>query len=83
MRRRLHGVIEEVAMEVPRDNRRQYSMMDIALAHAFGGGPSLDQVQQILPGVDLYVQPNAWPRPSRPLKKDARRRPASVIHWLR
>jgi hypothetical protein len=50
-------------MQVPISPQRQYTMMDIALAHAFGGGPTFDQVQQILPGVDRYVMPNSWPRP--------------------
>jgi len=50
-------------MQVPTDPRRQYSMMDIALAHAFGGGPTLDQVQETFPGSGRYVQPNAWPKP--------------------
>jgi hypothetical protein len=51
-------------MTVPRDPRPQFTMAQVAVGHLFGG-PSFDQVQQILPGVDQYIQPNAWPR-SRP-----------------
>jgi hypothetical protein len=48
-------------LTIPISPQRQYSMMDIALAHAFGGGPRLDQVQEIFPGAGRYIQPNVWP----------------------
>jgi hypothetical protein len=50
-------------MMVPTDPRPQFTTIGLALAHAFGGGPSMDQVQQILPNTDLYIQPNSWPKP--------------------
>jgi hypothetical protein len=45
----------------PTDPRPQFTTVGLALAHAFGGGPSLDQFQQI--GPDRYILPNAWPTP--------------------
>jgi hypothetical protein len=49
-------------MTVPTDPRPQFTMVDLALAHAFGGGPSLDQFQQI--GPDRYILANSWPTPT-------------------
>jgi hypothetical protein len=49
-------------MQVPSSPQRQYSMLDIALNHAFGGGPRFDQVQEIFPGAGRYIQPNVWPK---------------------
>ena len=44
----------------PTDPRPQFTTVGLALAHAFGGGPSLDQFQQI--GPDRYILAGYWPQ---------------------
>ena len=44
----------------PTDPRPQFTTVGLALAHAFGGGPSLDQFQQI--GPDRYILAGYWPK---------------------
>jgi hypothetical protein len=47
---------------VPIDGRPQFTTIGLALS-SVTGGPGLDDVTQIMPGVDRYVVTNAWPRP--------------------
>ena len=47
---------------VPVDGRPQFNTLGLALS-SVTGGPGLDDVHQIMPGVDRYVVTNAWPRP--------------------
>jgi hypothetical protein len=49
------------SMTAPTDPRPQFTTLGLALTQAFGGGPSLDQFQQI--GPDRYIL-NSWPRAS-------------------
>jgi len=47
-------------MTVPTDPRPQFTTLGLALTQAFGGGPSLDQFQQI--GPDRYIIAGYWPQ---------------------
>jgi hypothetical protein len=48
-------------MQVPIDGRRQYSMVDMAIAHGVGGVP-LERFEQISP--TAWVVRGSWPKPA-------------------